>query len=127
MWIVTLDGLGRREEMLRWRHGPRTPHLHPRRARLPRPDRGRGPRLVLGPQGQVRRVLLRGGEDCRPTSMCRLRDGREGIVVFDACRPIPWDKVLDVASPDGGAHVCGVPSRNGGGALVLCVVLGGSV
>ena len=68
-----------------------------------------------------------GGEDCRPTAMCRLPDGREGIVVFDTCRPIPWDKVLDIASPDGGAHVCAVPSRNGGGVLVLCVVLGGSV
>src|SRR3954471_538701 len=67
-----------------------------------------------------------GGEDCRPTAMCRLPDGREGIVVLDACRPIPWDKVLDVASPDGGTHVCAVPSRNGGGVLVVCVVLGGS-
>jgi len=68
-----------------------------------------------------------GGEDCRPTAMCRLPDGREGIVVLDVCRPIPWDKVLGIAAPDGRAHVCAVPSRNGGGALVLCVVLAGSV
>jgi hypothetical protein len=67
------------------------------------------------------------GEDCRPTAMCRLPNGREGIVVFDACRLIPWDKVLGVPSPDGRAHVCAVPSQNGGGvlALVMCVVLGG--
>ena len=58
-------------------------------------------------------------------AMCRLPDGREGIVVFDVCRPIPWDKVLGISAPDGRAHVCAVPSRNGGGALVLCVVLGG--
>jgi len=68
-----------------------------------------------------------GGEDCRPTAMCRLPDGREGIVVLDVCRPIPWDKVLGIPAPDGRAHVCAVPSRNGGGALVLCVVLAGSV
>ena len=66
-----------------------------------------------------------GGEDCKPTAMCHLADGREGIVVLDACRPIPWDKVLGVPSPDGRAHVCAVPSRNGGGALVLCVILAG--
>src|SRR3954464_7185835 len=60
-----------------------------------------------------------GGEDCPPTAMCRLRDGREGIVVLDACRPIPWDKVLDIASPDGSAHVCALPSRNGGGVLAM--------
>ncbi len=67
------------------------------------------------------------GEDCKPTAMCRLPNDREGIVVFDVCRLIPWDKVLGTSSPDGRAHVCAVPSRNGGGALalVLCVVLGG--
>src|SRR3954467_11176601 len=68
-----------------------------------------------------------GGEDCRPTSMCRLRDGREGIVGLDPRRPTPWGTGVDAASPDGGALVCAVPSRNGGGVLVLCVVLGGSV
>ena len=68
-----------------------------------------------------------GGEDCRPTAMCRLPDGHEGIVVLDVCRPIPWDKVLGISAPDGRAHVCAVPSRNGGGALVLCVVLAGGV
>jgi hypothetical protein len=66
------------------------------------------------------------GEDCQPTAMCRLPDGREGLVVFDVCRPIPWDRVLGLASPDGRAHVCAVPSRNGGGLLVLCVILAGS-
>src|SRR4051794_20385087 len=33
------------------------------------------------------------GDDCRPTALCRLPDGREGIVVFDACRLIPCQKV----------------------------------
>jgi hypothetical protein len=68
-----------------------------------------------------------GGQDCKPTAMCRLPNGREGIIVLDACRPIPWDKVLPISSPDGRAHVCAVPSRNGGGALVMCVILGGGV
>jgi len=67
-----------------------------------------------------------GGQDCRPTTMCRLPDGREGIMVLDTCRPIPWDKVLDIASPDGGAHVCAVPSRNGGGGW-CCASFSGPV
>ena len=112
--------------MLRWRYGPRTLHLHPRRAGVPRPGRGRGPRLVLGPDDKYG-VSCCGGEDCKPTAMCRLADCREGIVVLDACRSIPWDKVLGAPSPDRFAHVCAVPSRNGGGALVLCVILAGGV
>jgi hypothetical protein len=42
-----------------------------------------------------------------------------------ALSPDSWDKVLGISAPDGRAHVCAVPSRNGGGALVLCVVLEG--
>src|SRR4051794_41590078 len=61
------DGPGRRKGMLRWRDRPRPPHLRPRRARLPRPGPCRGPRLVLGPQGQIWRVLLwRGGVAAAP-------------------------------------------------------------
>jgi len=61
--------------------------------------------------------------DCRSVSMCVLPDRREGLLVEDACRPIPRDKVLGVASPDGAAHACwtylnGLPD-------LQCVILPG--
>ena len=44
-------------------------------------------------------------------------------MIEGVCRPIPWDKVLDLPSPDGGAHACwqsfGQPSA------IRCVILPG--
>ena len=44
-------------------------------------------------------------KDCRPVGLCVLPDRKEGLLIEGVCRPIPWDKVLNIASPDGGAHV----------------------
>jgi hypothetical protein len=44
--------------------------------------------------------------DCRPVGVCVLPDRKEGLLVEGACLPVPRDKVLGVASPDGGAHAC---------------------
>jgi hypothetical protein len=61
--------------------------------------------------------------DCRPVGLCALPDRREGLLIEGACRPVPWDKVLGVASPDGGAHACW--NRRDGRPNVLCVILPG--
>ena len=63
--------------------------------------------------------------DCRPVGLCVLPDGKEGLLIGSACRPIPWDKVLGVASPDGGAHACWY--GRGRRLTVLCVILPGAV
>ena len=55
--------------------------------------------------------------------LCVLPDREEGLLIEGACRPVPWDKVLGVASPDGGAHACW--DRRGGRPNVLCVILPG--
>jgi hypothetical protein len=60
------------------------------------------------------------GQDCHPTSMCVLPDGKEGIVAAWGCIGVPWDKVVGMSSPDGGAHICEMPDRR----FVLCVVIG---
>jgi hypothetical protein len=44
--------------------------------------------------------------DCHPVDSCRLSSGAEGIHVLGMCRPIPWDLVLSVPSPDGRHHAC---------------------
>jgi hypothetical protein len=44
--------------------------------------------------------------DCAPTPMCIGGAGHEGLLLGGICFPVPWDKVLDVPSPDGAAHVC---------------------
>jgi hypothetical protein len=62
--------------------------------------------------------------DCRPVGLCVLPDRREGLLIEGWCRPMPWDKVLGVASPDGGAHACW--DRRAGRLEVLCVVLPGA-
>ena len=38
-------------------------------------------------------------KDCRPVRLCVLPDRKEGLLIEGVCRPIPWDKVLNVASP----------------------------
>ena len=43
-------------------------------------------------------------QDCRPVDLCVLPDRKEGLLIEGTCRPMPWDKVLGVASPDGAAH-----------------------
>lgn len=63
--------------------------------------------------------------DCRPVNQCVLPDRKEGLLIEGVCGPIPWDKVLGVVSPDGGAHACW--NHLNGRANVLCVVLPGSV
>lgn len=63
--------------------------------------------------------------DCRPVGQCLLPDRKEGLLVEGACGPIPWDKVLGVTSPDGGAHACW--DQRDGRPHVLCVILPGEV
>lgn len=65
--------------------------------------------------------------DCRPVDVCRLSDGREGIDVLGACRPIPWDLVLPVPSPDGQHHACWwvVNGPYGPEPRFRCVILAG--
>ena len=62
-------------------------------------------------------------KDCRPVELCVLPDRKEGLLIEGVCRPIPWDKVLNVASPDGGAHACWQPF--GHPPPVRCVILPG--
>ena len=62
-------------------------------------------------------------KDCRPVGLCVLPDRKEGLLIEGICRPIPWDKVLNVASPDGGAHACWQPF--GHPPAVRCVILPG--
>ena len=61
--------------------------------------------------------------DCRPVGLCVLPDKRQGVVIEGACRPIPRDKVLDLPSPDGGAHACW--QGFGQPPAIRCVVLPG--
>ena len=61
--------------------------------------------------------------DCRPVGLCLLPDRKESLLIAGACLPIPWDKVLDVASPDGGAHACWQPV--GRRPSLRCVILPG--
>jgi hypothetical protein len=61
--------------------------------------------------------------DCRPVGLCVLPDRKEGLLIEGACRPVPRDKLLGVASPDGGAHACW--NRRGGRPNLLCVILPG--
>lgn len=70
------------------------------------------------------------GRDCRPVAMCVGWDRREGLLVGDACLPIPWDKVLPLASPDGRPHACWRDPPEGYGRgmtpALRCVILPGS-
>ena len=52
-----------------------------------------------------------------------LPDRKEGLLIEGICRPIPWDKVLNVASPDGGVHACW--QSFGHPPAVRCVILPG--
>ena len=61
--------------------------------------------------------------DCRPVGLCVLPDKRQGVVIEGACRPIPRDKVLDLPSPDGGAHACW--QGFGQPPAIRCVILPG--
>jgi hypothetical protein len=70
------------------------------------------------------------GKDCSPTPMCIGASGHEGLLLGATCFPIPWEKVLDMPSPDANAHVCWTnhsdlysPIR----PIIRCVVLPGSV
>ena len=61
-----------------------------------------------------------GKTECHPTSMCRLRTGREGILAESyGCVPIPRDVVLKLAGPDGRPHICIW------GFFIRCVILPG--
>ncbi len=62
-------------------------------------------------------------QDCRPVGLCVLPDRKEGLLIEGACRPIPRDKLLGVASPDGGAHACW--NHREGQPNLLCVILPG--
>ena len=61
--------------------------------------------------------------DCHPVRLCVLPDRKEGLLIEGICRSIPWDKVLNVASPDGGAHACW--QSFGHPPAVRCVILPG--
>ena len=62
-------------------------------------------------------------KDCHPVELCVMPDRREGLLIEGVCRSIPWDKVLNVVSPDGGAHACWQPF--GHPPPVRCVILPG--
>lgn len=63
--------------------------------------------------------------ECHTTSMCRLPDGKEGIVTSGwGCVPVPWGKVLGISSPDGQPSVCESPIH-GPAPVIYCVILGG--
>lgn len=69
------------------------------------------------------------GKDCTPAPICIGANGHEGLKLGGVCFPIPWDKVLDLPSPDGNAHVCWEnhpdlfsPIR----PIIRCVILPGS-
>jgi hypothetical protein len=92
--------------------------------------RGRRPpaapaRSVPGEAGgsATRPSTERSNPDCPPVGLCLLPDGKEGLLLEGACRPLPWDKVLGVASPDDGAHACWY--WLGGRPRVRCVILPG--
>ena len=61
--------------------------------------------------------------DCQPVAGCLL-SGKEGVEIEGQCRPIEYDKVLGVSSPDGERHACW--NHIGGQANVLCLILPGS-
>jgi hypothetical protein len=66
-------------------------------------------------------------KECHVTTMCRLPDGKEGIVTSGwGCVPVPWGKVLGVSSPDGRPSVCESPIH-GPAPVIYCVILGGEV
>jgi hypothetical protein len=57
--------------------------------------------------------------------MCRLENGKEGIITAGwGCVPVPWGKVLGVSSPDGRPSVCESPVR-GPAPVIYCVILPG--
>lgn len=62
------------------------------------------------------------GKDCTPVQMC-VRDGREGVEIEGACRPIEWSKVLPMLSPDGQAHAC---HSAGADPIIYCLILPGA-
>lgn len=64
-----------------------------------------------------------GDRDCHSVGLCVLPDGKEGLVIEGTCRPIPWNRVLPIASPDGSAHACW--QRFGRPPAVRCVILPG--
>jgi putative hemolysin len=66
-------------------------------------------------------------KECHSTEMCRLPDGKEGVITEGwGCVPIPWNKVLGISSPDGNPSVCESPVH-GMSPVIYCVILGSSV
>ena len=66
------------------------------------------------------------GKDCHPTGSCRTPDNKEGIISRWGCISIPWDKVLGIASPDGGPHICeSLTADPSTSPVIYCVILGG--
>ena len=68
------------------------------------------------------------GRDCRPTSVRRGNESIE-VEVDGEWIPVPRDRILDVPSPDLGAHVCAAETARSWPLLVkqdaiYCVVLG---
>ena len=85
------------------------------------PHRPRG--AVRGRPREARRASEwgRAGEGSQNPTL--LPDRKEGLLIEGICRPIPWDKVLNVASPDGGVHACW--QSFGHPPAVRCVILPG--
>ncbi len=68
-------------------------------------------------------------QDCRPVAFCRCRAGQQCLLVDGRCMPIPWDRVLPIVSPDGGAHACWPDDPDTPGSTVpvpLCIILPGT-
>jgi hypothetical protein len=61
--------------------------------------------------------------DCSPVSMCAGSGIGEGVEIEGKCVQVPYDKVLPMSAPDGGAHACW--NWVSGKLILRCVILPG--
>lgn len=62
-------------------------------------------------------------QDCRPVRTCQRHDDKLGLLLDGHCIAIPWNRVLDIASPDDRAHACWVRLLLVPHPVVRCVIL----
>ena len=60
--------------------------------------------------------------DCRPTQSRAIGDHYE-VKVDGEWTPVPNDKINNVLSPDGGAHVCAPTQFGPNKGVIFCVIL----
>ncbi len=63
--------------------------------------------------------------DCHRVEMCRTKRGDPGVEIGPVCVEIPWNRVLEISSPDGQAHACWSHVRGEPAPIVRCVILPG--